>query len=58
MPLEKRVGVRKMDTDQKTCESNVKVYVKMGVHEQFSDDNNMENRTSSTSKVNNMKHVR
>ena len=53
MPLEKRIGVRRTDTDRKPCEINTKDYVKMGVCEQFSDDNNMKNRTSSTSKVRN-----
>ena len=45
-----------MDTYKKPCERNTKGHTKMSVYEQFSDDNNMEHRTSSTSKVSNMKH--
>ena len=56
VPLDKRIGVRNMDIDKKPGERSVKIYAKMGVYEQFSDDNSMENRTLSTSKTRNMKY--
>ena len=56
MPLEKCIGARKTDIDKKSYERNKKGCTKMRVYEQFSDDNNMEHRTPSTSKANNMKH--
>ena len=56
MPLDNRIGARNMDAEKKTGERFVKRHAKMGVYEQFSDDNSMEDRTSSTLKTRNMKY--
>ena len=45
-----------MDIDKKPGERSVKSYAKMGVYEHFSDDNSIENGTSSTLKARNMKY--
>ena len=55
-PLDKRIGLINMDRYMKSRTKSAKGHPKMGMYEKFSDKNNTESRTPSSSEERNMKY--